>query len=474
MLRIAARSLSLALFVLVASCAAHEAPPTASPRLANAPFITCGPSPYACAMAELREHDAVGSWDEEACSVTRALFEKADEAQERRLPVYAYNAAVADERCGLRADAEKHFRAALTRDPKFHQARAALALMTFEDSRGVAIDDTISELSGAVFDSQYRNTVALVGLARLQMQRNASTANSDGMNDFERAKKNLQRALAVDDGNTSAMNGLALFYLETARMRANATAEATTRTGARKIGDTQALDLALVVASQAIAKRPDSAPIHNTAGLIYAALGDLSTAVRSFDRARKLAPNFYEAHMNYAAVNMEFRGFANSESAYGDAVRLRPDDYDAHLGLALALRGEIDDANFDAKLAAASRELASAKKIDPARPEAYFNQAILIQEYAAKYDGPGAVGALQNAKVLFGEFAEKARGKSQFAETMAEVIAVSSKPDAECMGPLAKRDHACLRGRIQNIDDTIRFMSDTFPRSSETLPTMDE
>ena len=56
----------------------------------------------------------------------------------------------------------------------------------------------------------------------------------------------------------------------------------------------------------------------------------------------------------------------------------------------------------------------------------------------------------------------------------AEVIAVSAKPDAECIGPLAKRDHACLRGRLQNIDDTIRFMSDTFPRSSETLPTVDE
>ena len=63
---------------------------------------------------------------------------------------------------------------------------------------------------------------------------------------------------------------------------------------------------------------------------------------------------------------------------------MHPNDYDAHLGLALALRGQIDDSNYDKQVAAVQAELDACKKLDAARPDAYFNEGILTQEYKAK------------------------------------------------------------------------------------------
>ena len=91
--------------------------------------------------------------------------------------------------------------------------------------------------------------------------------------------------------------------------------------------------------------------------------------------------------MNYAAVNLQFRGFKQAESAYRQALKLKPKDYEVHLGLALAVRGQIGDSNFAKYLKEAENLLASAKKIDPSRPETYYNEAILTQEFKTKEGG---------------------------------------------------------------------------------------
>src|SRR6185312_2357034 len=105
--------------------------------------------------------------------------------------------------------------------------------------------------------------------------------------------------------------------------------------------------------------------------------GNLNGAVQEFNSARTIDPSFYEAQMNYAAVNLSFRGFEQAEAAYRKAIELKPNDYDGHLGLALALRGSITDSNFDKNVREASDELGKAKQIAPDRPETYYNEAIL-------------------------------------------------------------------------------------------------
>ena len=97
-----------------------------------------------------------------------------------------------------------------------------------------------------------------------------------------------------------ALNQLAIYYLDVSK-----------RGAAGKKIDRQALELAALVCSQAIRKEPRYAPVHNTAGLVEAELGNLSRAVSEFNEARRLDPSFFEAHMNSAAVNLRFRGFKN-------------------------------------------------------------------------------------------------------------------------------------------------------------------
>jgi hypothetical protein len=120
--------------------------------------------------------------------------------------------------------------------------------------------------------------------------------------------------------------------------------------------------------------------------------------------------------MNFAAVNLQFRGFKNSEDAYRAALRLRPNDYEANLGLALAVRGLINDSNFDKNVKEAESLLAKAKQLNSSRPETYYNEAILTQEFKARAGGPKSDPILMKAKGLFADFVSKAQGKDEFAD----------------------------------------------------------
>ena len=47
--------------------------------------------------------------------------------------------------------------------------------------------------------------------------RGSDQSDQDGKNDLERAQRNLQRALAIDDSYMPAFNQLAVYYLEQAK-----------------------------------------------------------------------------------------------------------------------------------------------------------------------------------------------------------------------------------------------------------------
>ncbi len=368
----------------------------------------------------LTAHDKAGDWSEATCKQTAELFLAAAKEQgEKTFAEAIYNAGLAYQRCKMQGEAKAKFQEALQSSSKFHQARVQLALYAFADSGEKDVDKAIGELQQAVKDAEFKNVEALVNLAMMQMRRGNNEADSDGKNDLERAKKNLQRALAVDDAFMPAFNQLAIYYLEAAKAKAGRSSgrRVTVGSGKQKKIDTQALELAALVCSQAVRKNPSYAPIHNTAGLIQVELGNLNAAVQEFNTARKLDPGFVEAQMNFAAVNLQFRGFKQAEDAYRGAIKMAPNDYEAHLGLALALRGQIDDSNFDKMVAAASEELAAAKRIDGNRPEAYYNEAILTQEYKAKGGGASSEKPLLAAKDLFAQFIQKATAP-EFADAV--------------------------------------------------------
>jgi tetratricopeptide (TPR) repeat protein len=365
-------------------------------------------------------HDKANDWSEATCNSTAQSFlDAAKEQGDKTFAEAIYNAGISYQRCKKHTEAKAQFSQALQKNPKFHQARVQMALYNFADSGEKAVDPAITDLQQAVRDAEFKNVEALVNLAMMMMRRGSTTSDSDGANDFERAKKTVQRALAVDDGFMPAFNQLAIYYLETAKQKAGrANKRVATNAGKEKKVDTQALELAALVCSQAIRKNPNYAPVHNTAGMIQVELSNLNTAVSEFNTARRLDPTFFEAQMNFAAVNLQFRGFQQAEEAYRAALKMKPNDYDAHLGLALALRGQIDDSNFDKMVAAAGTELEAAKKLAPERAETYYNEAILTQEYKAKSGGKGAEAALLAAKGLFGQFVAKAGSAKEFDDAV--------------------------------------------------------
>jgi tetratricopeptide (TPR) repeat protein len=461
---------TISVAVLAASVLAGAAGCGTGPRDAAVPEIASPersppPAPDAArafreALDSMARHDASG-WSEAACRQVAESFLRVRDPAGRLPAAAAYDAGLAYQRCGLRADAKKQHVAVLSRAPAFHRARVQLALLAFEESGERAVEAAIAELKRAVVDARFQNVEALVHLARLQMRRGSAVSDGDGADDLERAKRNLQRALAIDDGYMPAFDQLALHYLAIARRRGGETAVRVARGAHTSTSDAGALELAALVCSQALQRDPRHAPVHNTAGLIAVERGDPTAAVQSFGRARTLDPTFFEAHMNFAAVNLQFRGFQQAESAYRRAMQLRPGDYDAHLGLALALRGQIEEAASDTRLGEVQRLLERAKQIDPDRPEAYFNDAVLAQSFGGRSGGADGQRALVRAAQLFRTFAVKARERPDLADAVADVTAVPTKPDAQCATAASRRDPGCRKGRIAEIEEILLFEQQT-------------
>jgi len=403
---------------------------------------------FDAALDQFVEHDKKQDWNESSCSGVADSFEKAASKQKSdtsvAFPEAIYNAGLAYQRCGKDADARGKFEATLQADAGFHRAKAQLALYDFQKSGDM--DGTIAKLDQIIRDAKFQNVEALVAVAALQMERGNDQADQDGKNDLERAQRNLQRALAIDDSYMPAFNQLAVYYLEQAKAKAGAAAKKGRRgrrgmevSGVKGVDvDAQQLDLAALVASQAQRKNPNYAPIHNTIGLIQVQLKNFNSAVKSFGRARQLDSKFFEAHMNYAAVSLSFRGFEEAEKAYRDALKLRPNEFEAHLGLALALRGQIGDSNFEKMVQAAQAELEQAKKIDASRAETYYNEAILTHEFRAKRaPGAAAIPLLEKSAQQYRDFVAKAADGPEFADAV-------------------KRS----KERSTDIDDTIKFIRD--------------
>ncbi|HEX4337374.1 MAG TPA: hypothetical protein VH062_15765 [Polyangiaceae bacterium] len=387
-------------------------------------------------------HDKAFDWNEATCKDVAGMFTKASDVQQsatnHAFPSALYNAGLSFQRCELQTEAVQQFQAALSADKGFHRAATQLALYEYQKTQN--LDSTIDKLNQIIRDAKFQNADALVGVAALQMERQSDSADSDGKNDLERAVKNIQRALAIDDTFMPAFNQLAIYYLEQAKAKAGKKsgrkAGLVVSGGAGKGVDQQMLDLAALVAAQGVQKNPKYASIYNTAGLIQVEQRNYNGAVKSFKKARELDPKFFEAHMNYGAVNLSFRGFKEADAAYRDALKLKPKEYEAHLGLALALRGAIDDSNFDKNVADAQSELDQCKKLDADRPEAYYNEAILTQEYRAKGAQEAAVPMLKKAADEYKTFISKASG-DQFAAAV-------------------KR----AKERSEDISDTVKFIEE--------------
>ena len=409
------------------------------------------------AVASMVAHDTTNDWNDASCNEVAKKFDGAVSSQPSgKFPEATFDAGLAYQRCGSDDQAKAKFQKALTDDPKFHNSRVQIALYQYKADGN--LDTAIQSMQQAVLDAQFQNVPALVNLAMFQMQRDGAAGGDGCKDDMECAKKNLQRALAIDDSYMPAFNQLALYYFQQAKKKAGTVKgrggrSIVTNASLGKRADVQQLELALLVGSQALRKNSKYAPILNTMGLIQNELGQVNSSVASFKSAAGLDPRFFEAQMNYAAVNLSFRGFEAAQGAYENALKMRSNDYDAHLGYALALRGLITDVNYDTQVAKVQAELDTCKKLDPARPDAYFNEGILTQEYKAKSGGDKTkiIATLKAAQGIFRDFITRANGKAEYDGAVKR--AQGDGPDY-----CAKNPKTCDRGRIGDMDDIIQFL----------------
>jgi Tfp pilus assembly protein PilF len=368
--------------------------PTGPKTVGGGPVTKAAEDSFNVALESFAAHDNASDWTDAACADVAKKFEGAVSNQKSgKFPEATFNAGLSYQRCGNDKEAQARFRQSLADDAKFHNARAQLAMF--------------------------------------QMLRDGAAGGDGCKDDMECSKKNLQRALAIDDSYMPAFNQLALYYFKQAKKRAGQGKgvgkkgrEIATNAAFKKRADVQQLELAALVCSQAIRKNAKYAPIHNTAGLIQNELGQVNGAVQEFKQAAALDPRFFEAQMNYAFVNLSFRGFEAAQGALEKAIAMQPNDYEAHLGLALAYRGQITDVNYDAMVKKTHEELDKAKQIDPNRADTYYNEGILVNEFEVKNASVGetnkdkikekTIAAYKRAQSILEQFVSKATGKPEY------------------------------------------------------------
>lgn len=512
--------------------------PNVTEQPGGAPVTKEAADAFTQATTEFKQNEEQRSWDDAKCTSVSQKFLSAGQAQGGKFPAAHYNAGITLLRCGREADAEKEFQIALDEkaglasgkvDPVFHQVWVQKAMIRYRKGDSAGISEAIKIIFDKGFDPDgSQNVEAFVSLGVLYRERwnkdpkNPDTHKKDDFgleDDLARAQFWLQNALSINDSFMPAYNQLALFYLDKARAVAAKKAKAPKVAVAKKKDETEAekrekaskadlqtLELGLLVAEEASRRDPGYAGIWNTEGLILLEMGRTGSATKAFQQATQKDAKFFEAWMNYAAINLAFRGYGEAAKGYESAVALRPKDYDAKLGLAVALRGQLDfhltakqdmertvsecsdpdyAKNFAGKCSKAgeyggqikSHETQfldfykraqsaydAARDVDPNRPEAYFNKALLVEKYKSKAENAPSKVTYREAEKLYSEIVAKFGGKPEF-----EALVKDAKSRGEEAGKAAEFEEKADSATIAN--SKTPPAGSAAPASSSAAPT---
>jgi tetratricopeptide (TPR) repeat protein len=344
------------------------------------------------AVAKWRAAERAG-WNEERCQeVSDAFKQAAQQNQGGRFPEAWFNAGLALSKCSQTAEgAVALYNKALEAQENYAPARVQLGLLA--QKRG----DTAAAMAAyeRAIRGDAQSVEAYVNLAILQRQRGQGE-------DMANAQSNLRRALAVDSQYAPAFNQLALLYLDDAER------------------NPQMLKLASIVCKQATTIDPNYAAVYNTWGLVRVREGNIIGALSNFEKAFTLNDRFFEAYMNFGSITLSFRGYEDAKKAFSKAKALHAKNYEARIGLGVALRG-LD------QIEAAEAEYNGAREVDAQRPDAFFNLALIYQDYKN-----GTIPDMQKAKGYFGEFSSRASGRPAYARMIEQA-----------------------QQRTKNIDDTV-------------------
>jgi tetratricopeptide (TPR) repeat protein len=133
------------------------------------------------------------------------------------------------------------------------------------------------------------------------------------------------------------------------------------------------LDAAIKRYEQALAIKPDYADAHYNLAIILKELGQLEAAVKRYEQALAIKPNFVEAHSNLGNTLQKLGQLEAAVKRYEQALAIKPDYADAHYNLGNTLKelGQLEEA-------VKSYEQALAIKLDYA--EAHSNLGNTLQK----------------------------------------------------------------------------------------------
>jgi tetratricopeptide (TPR) repeat protein len=331
-------------------------------------------------------------------------------------------------RAGRNGATDCHEAVALETNSKLAPAQMRLTLLDARRGRQ-HLDGSIAALYQAAGERGFTDLGMLVDLSALQIERASVIDGRDPKGDLDKAEENLARALVIDPHSAPALNELALLHLAKAKRLsvekareesrcadARPSSYAAVKTGVR---DRQELEAAMGICLRGMREHPTYPAFRNTAGLVQFELRDAQAAIRQFDQAVALSPTYTDAQTNLAGSLLSVRQYDAAERAYDRVIALGADGadaYEVHLGRALARRGQINGSNFRAQVASVGSDLERCKQLDPERPEAYYNDAILTEQLQALAAPTEQDSVLQRARSLFDTFIAKAGERPEYAK----------------------------------------------------------
>ena len=133
----------------------------------------------------------------------------------------------------------------------------------------------------------------------------------------------------------------------------------------RRVGE------ALDRAADLLARFPDCEILNNIAGAICAALGHRDHALFHYDRAIRLAPDYFEAHNNRGVVLNDAGRYDEAIGSFDTAIALHPNNPEAYMNRGIALRRL---RRLDAALASVSAAIG----LDPGSAEGHNNRGNIL------------------------------------------------------------------------------------------------
>jgi len=304
------------------------------------PQLIPAPAPAAAAPSPVNEKSAEqlfslgiaafeGGHDEEA----RSLFTQALERSSGMVNAQ-YNLGVIAERQGDLSQAATEYQAALRIDDSHLPSILNLGrieLLNGDYEKAIALFESGSQQPTKEHELALLNNLA----AAYRLAKN-----------YSKAEATSRAVLAKHGENVNALKNLALVFYAQGRYRLAELVE----TNAAKVN----------------AKDPG---VHNDLALVYLKTDQPARAVAALRHALELDPKFEVAHRNLGALALAYRDYPTAQKSFAALVSLAPDSYEAHLDYAYALQdGQVLDPAKGVE-AAAEFEKALAIQPSPDKPE---------------------------------------------------------------------------------------------------------